>query len=191
MRRRNLVLSLVCLGAAAVVLGTAGVASAGGGGHGACDGFTRGQTLAMRDSCFQGAAHFADAGTITGRNEDQMPHDIVAVDGSFSSPRLAPGETFEIALDDAGVVPFFCSIHGTTSGARMAGVLVVGDPALTREARLASASAGVPTPTGGTDRGDVTAFAVVAAVALLVASAALGVTALSAERLRRSGVSRP
>lgn len=185
MLRRMLVLPL--LAAVALVLGASGVAVAGGGGHGACDGFARGQTLTMRDSCFQGATHFAKPGTVTVRNEGNLVHDIVAVDGSFSSPRLAPGQTFELTRDGVGVVPFYCSIHGTTTGARMAGVLVVGDVATSQEAVLASADGRAATAVAEPDRRDLVAFAVVGGVAVLVAMFALGLTAFVDVRSGGSG----
>lgn len=35
-------------------------------------------------------------------------------DGTYASDRLAKGETFTFAFDDAGVFPYFCEIHPAT-----------------------------------------------------------------------------
>jgi hypothetical protein len=147
----------------------------------------------MRDSCFQGATHFAEPGaTVTVRNEGRTVHDIVAVDGSFASTRLAPGETFELSVDRTGIVPFYCTLHGSRSGTRMTGVLIVGDPEESPDAALASAT---DERTAKHDRrdviavvrsGDPVAAVVLGGLALLVAGTALGVVAIAGVRSRRS-----
>jgi plastocyanin len=120
MRRLLVVLSLFLM--------IPGVASAGGGGNTSqCPGFAKGATISMLDSCFSGAAHFAPSDTtLTISNDGQIPHTFTAVDGSFDTGQLQPGQTFEIAVDEPGVIEVFCTLHGTAEGQGMAGVLVVG-----------------------------------------------------------------
>lgn len=101
----------------------------GGGGGGRCSGFTSGETLVMLDSCFNGVAHFVAAGgTLTVRNDGQAPHSYTAVDGSFDTGLLSPGETTEVPVGKNGLLPVYCTLHGTRDGHGMAGLLVVGDP---------------------------------------------------------------
>jgi hypothetical protein len=82
----------------------------------------------MLDSCFSGTAHFAPTGSpLVVSNDGELPHTLTAVDGSFTSDELQPGETFEITFDEPGVFEVFCTLHGTAAGEGMAGVLVVGE----------------------------------------------------------------
>jgi FtsP/CotA-like multicopper oxidase with cupredoxin domain len=82
----------------------------------------------MLDSCFNGTAHFAPVDTtITISNDGELPHTFTAVDGSFDSGQVSPGETFEITVDEPGIIQVFCTLHGTAQGQGMAGVLVVGE----------------------------------------------------------------
>lgn len=113
----------------ALVLALPGVASAGGGGDiSQCPGFAQGTTISMLDSCFDGIAHFAPAGTaLTVRNDGALPHTYTAVDGSFDSGQLQPGETFTLTVDQPGVVQVFCALHGTAEGEGMAGTLMIGE----------------------------------------------------------------
>ncbi len=118
-----------------------GVASAGGGGgisH--CAGFAAGTTVSMLDSCFNGTAHFAPPGTaLTIENAGGLPHTFTAVDGTFHSGQVQPGEIFALTIDEPGVYEVFCSLHGTADGQGMAGVLVV------EEAELSPVAAAVNT----------------------------------------------
>lgn len=112
---------------ALTLLVLAAPASAAGGGGGPCKKFARGPDVSMQDACFEGTAHSVRPGTtIAVTNDGELDHDIVAVDGSFASETVAPGETFEVTIDDAGVVPFYCTLHGSIEGDGMAGVLIVG-----------------------------------------------------------------
>ena len=115
--------------AVAVLLLLPGAASAGGGGHiSQCPGFAAGTTVSMLDSCFNGTAHFAPTRTaLIIRNDGELPHTFTAVDGSFSTGQVLPGDTFELTIDAPGVYEVFCSLHGTAAGQGMAGVLVVGE----------------------------------------------------------------
>lgn len=115
---------------AALVLLFPGVAYAGGGGGdiSQCPAFASGSTVSMLDSCFAGIAHFAPTdNTITVSNDGSLPHTFTAVDGSFDSGTVQPGESFEFSVSESGIYEVFCSLHGTASGEGMAGVLVVGE----------------------------------------------------------------
>lgn len=114
----------------ALVLLFPGVAHAGGGGGdiSQCPGFGSGSTVSMLDSCFAGVAHFAPTdNTITVSNDGSLPHTFTAVDGSFDSGTVQPGESFEFSLGEPGIYEVFCSLHGTASGEGMAGVLIIGE----------------------------------------------------------------
>ena len=112
----------------ALLMTVPGVASAGGGGDlSLCSGFATGSNISMLDSCFNGVAHFAPTGTLTVSNDGQMPHTFTAVDGSFSSDQIEPGEVFELTVDEAGIYQVYCSLHGSPDGEGMAGVLVIGE----------------------------------------------------------------
>lgn len=114
-------------------LGATPAAAGGGGGIGAgpCAGFSAGDQLVMRDNCFDGVAHFAPSrSTLVVVNQGILPHSFTAVDGSFDTGVLQPGETAEIPLPDDAVVRVHCTLHGSAEGAGMAGVVLVGDPGL-------------------------------------------------------------
>jgi hypothetical protein len=82
----------------------------------------------MLDSCFDGTAHFAPAGSVlTISNDGALPHSYTSVDGSFTSGELTPGGTYELTIDEPGIYEVFCSLHGTADGQGMAGVLMVGE----------------------------------------------------------------
>ena len=119
---------LAVLGALALMtlVAAAEPAVAGGGGHGVCAGFSRGAALSIQDNCFQGTAHLVDRGsTVTVTNQGQTTHDFTAADGSFASGLLQPGQSYELTVEKAGAIPFYCSLHGTATGSGMAGVLFV------------------------------------------------------------------
>ncbi len=105
-------------------------AMAGGGEHdSACAGYATGQTVEMYDSCFSGSAQFVRAGsTVQIVNRGELPHSLTAVDGSFGTGTLQPGQSASFEVGDAAVVRVFCELHGTRQGDGMAGLLVVGEP---------------------------------------------------------------
>lgn len=117
----------------AIVLAAAawpGRALAGGGGGGPCSGFASGAQMVLRDSCFDGVAHFVDAGTtLVVRNDGGLPHSYTAVDGSFDTGVLNSGQSAKIPLKATGIVRVYCSIHGTAQGHGMSGILVIGSQA--------------------------------------------------------------
>ena len=114
----------------AVLLVIPGTAYAGAfGSSSLCPGFAEGTVISMRDSCFAGTAQFAPAGvTLTVTNDGELPHTFTAVDGSFDSGILQPGQSFELAIDEPRLVRVFCTLHGTAQGDGMAGVMVIGEP---------------------------------------------------------------
>lgn len=135
--------------AAGILLLLAAPAVAGGGGHGkaACRPTSEGQRLGMLDSCFDGVVHQAPTGTtLTVTNRGELPHTVTAVDGSFDSGVIQPGETFQIELDQAGDLPIYCTLHGTKDGAGMSGVVEVTDGASAQLASTASGTGGSGSP---------------------------------------------
>ncbi|HEY7583981.1 MAG TPA: hypothetical protein VIB78_10230 [Acidimicrobiia bacterium] len=106
------------------------VAGAGGGGSiSLCPAYSSGTTISVLDSCFNGIAHTAPLGdTLTVSNDGEIPHTLTAVDGSFDTGQLAPGETATLSFDEAGIYKVFCTLHGSVDGSGMAGLLIVGEP---------------------------------------------------------------
>lgn len=117
---------LVALGFSAVLLAAlAAPVAAGGGGGGYCGAVSDGASLAIRDFCFDGAAHVVESGqTVNVVNYGETAHDVTASDGSFASGVLAPGETFKVTLGSEPVVRYYCTLHGSAEGTGMAGVFV-------------------------------------------------------------------
>jgi len=55
--------------------------------------------------------------TIAWVNDDSVPHQIKSVSGTFDSPTIAPGGSFQHTFSDApGVYPYSCSIHPSMHG---------------------------------------------------------------------------
>jgi plastocyanin len=155
-------------------------AAAGGGGSSPCSGFTRGATISMYDACFQGTAHIVEPGTtVTVTNYGQVAHNFTAVDGSFASGLLQPSQSFQVTLDEPGVIPFYCTLHGSAAGNGMAGVLFVGKPAASARA------SGTPTLAASV-HGRSTVPSYLAAGALLMSSIALAVAIGRVHRRRRA-----
>lgn len=123
MRKLLLVVALLVM-----VPATTAVGGGGGGSISACPAVATGTAVSMLDSCFSGIAHFAPSGTsITISNDGLLPHTYTAVDGSFDTGQMQPGETFDLELAESAIIQVFCTLHGTADGAGMAGVLLVGD----------------------------------------------------------------
>jgi plastocyanin len=114
----------------AVLVMIPGVAWAGGGGGtSVCPAYASGTTVSMLDSCFNGIAHTAPVGqTLTVSNLGELPHTLTAVDGSFDTGQLQPGETASLSFDQAGIYKVYCALHGSVDGSGMAGLLIVGEP---------------------------------------------------------------
>lgn len=54
--------------------------------------------------------------TVTWKNEDSVPHTIVADDGSFSSNTLNQGDSFSFTFEKTGSFSYHCSIHTSMKG---------------------------------------------------------------------------
>jgi hypothetical protein len=122
MRRTVILLTTVVLALLLAVPAMAG----GGGGGAICRGFGAGDELVLLDSCFEGTGHIVEAGTtLTVSNQGEMPHTFTAVDRSFDSGVLEPGESWQLTVPEAGNVPVYCTLHASPEGDGMAGLLVV------------------------------------------------------------------
>lgn len=117
--------SLVATGIVSLAFVGSVVPAGAGGGGGVCSGLSSGTSVEIRDFCFDGAAHVTSPGEVVRLiNYGETTHDVTAADGSFASGPLAPGETFQVTVESRGVVPYYCSLHGSAEGSGMAGVLV-------------------------------------------------------------------
>lgn len=97
-----------------------------------CYGGTAPATVALVDFAFEPYELCVDEGkTVTWTHEGFMNHTVTAVDGTFDSGDLAPGETFEVTFDELGEVDYYCRYHSTVEddGSRsgMVGVVSVED----------------------------------------------------------------
>lgn len=165
-----LTLLVVALAATATAAVAGGGGLAGGGGHATCSGFADGTRLELDDNCFEGIGHEVPGGTtLTVHNRGQLPHTYTAVDGSFDTGTLQPGESAELVDLAAGAWPVRCTLHSSVDGQGMAGLLVVAD-----EGDLELAGAETPARDGG----------LVWWLLAVVASTATG--ALLARRMTRS-----
>jgi plastocyanin len=69
-------------------------------------------------------------GTVRFPNEGRVPHNAVAVDGSWRTREsIGRDEAATITVDRPGVYRFYCTFHATRDGKGMAATLVVGDAA--------------------------------------------------------------
>lgn len=57
------------------------------------------------------------AGTVvTFENDDDIPHLVVATDGSFRSKALDTGDTDSFTFSKSGSFPYFCALHPHMQG---------------------------------------------------------------------------
>lgn len=78
-------------------------------------------TAAMRGMAFTPRRiEIAAGGTVTWRNNDQLPHTVTANDASFSSPMILAGGTWSHTFSKPGTYAFYCTPHPF-----MRGVIVV------------------------------------------------------------------
>ncbi len=49
-------------------------------------------------------------------NDDDVPHTVVATDGSFRSKPLDTGDRYSVVFRTPGEHPYFCSIHPMMTG---------------------------------------------------------------------------
>jgi plastocyanin len=54
--------------------------------------------------------------TVTFRNDDDIPHLVVATDNSFRSGALDTGDTYAFTFTKAGDFPYFCGLHPHMQG---------------------------------------------------------------------------
>jgi plastocyanin len=54
--------------------------------------------------------------TVTWVNHQGARHDVVAADGTFTSPLFGEGETFSFTFTAPGEYPYVCSIHSGMDG---------------------------------------------------------------------------
>ena len=171
-----------------LVLACAAPAGAAGGGGGSCRGFASGATISILDFCFEGVAHFAEPGTaISVTNDGQATHDFTAVDGSFASGMLVPGDTFELTVEESGIVRYYCTLHGRPDGAGMAGVLVVGDSAPPGARRGEATLAGAAEPAGQDASAALYLFVGALVIAIVAFAVSVGRRAVGLRANRRVG----
>jgi plastocyanin len=66
---------------------------------------------------FAAASVSVKRGTVvTWVNDDDIPHTVVATDGSFKSKVLDTGERFSFTFAKAGQFGYFCSLHPHMTG---------------------------------------------------------------------------
>jgi plastocyanin len=71
----------------------------------------------IRDYAFDPTVQTIRVGTIvTWTNVDSVPHTVTALDGSFDSGNLDPGESYVHAFDQAGSFAYACSYHPGMTG---------------------------------------------------------------------------
>lgn len=54
--------------------------------------------------------------TVTFKNADDIPHSVVATDGSFHSKALDTGDEFHFKFVKAGDFPYHCGLHPQMQG---------------------------------------------------------------------------
>lgn len=109
----------------------AALAGGGGGGGGPCRAYTDvgpRTEVVLRDFCFDPVTAPVVPGTeLTVVNEGEQPHTLTAVDGSFDTGTLQPGETATVTVEGEGLTPIYCTLHASKEGDGMAGTLVLDD----------------------------------------------------------------
>lgn len=115
----------------------------------------------MLDNAFDPATiRVAAAETLTFVNAGEVPHNAIAVDGSWSTEAVTgeflvqPGEAVELSFEEEGSFDFYCSLHATRDQAGtwvgMVGTLTVGEEAATPGASSEEEAAAPATWTGVT-----------------------------------------
>ena len=85
----------------------------------------------VRDNTFDAQHLEVSAGTtITFTNVGRTEHNVYpAEDGAFTpidATDLEPGEARMLTLEEPGVVPYYCTLHGTTTKGMVGAIRVVG-----------------------------------------------------------------
>lgn len=74
-------------------------------------------SIAISNFTFKPGDLHIKAGTrVTFRNEDDIPHRIAAVDGSFASKALDSDDQASFTFKTAGVFSYFCTLHPRMQG---------------------------------------------------------------------------
>jgi plastocyanin len=111
---------VILLGASLVAVIPAVHASAsGGGGCGAPVSEDAGDSVAIRQFCFEPTVLVARVGTeVTFVNQDGFPHDVLGANGSWGSfGRIGQGKSVSYSFDRPGVYPYVCTWHAGMVGA--------------------------------------------------------------------------
>jgi plastocyanin len=109
----------------ASIIGSRGVAMAGGGGcYSQVISDERGTTVTMTGSCFEPTVLRVEAGeSVTWTNEDSAPHTVSGVNGVWGSyDQFEQGASVTEQFDEPGVYPYWCALHPS-----MLGTVVVED----------------------------------------------------------------
>jgi plastocyanin len=82
--------------------------------------------VSIEDFQFSPANITITAGTtVRWTNLGEFRHTATADDGSFDSPTLAGGDTFEFTFTTAGTYAYYCRFHGGAGGQGMSGIVTV------------------------------------------------------------------
>lgn len=54
--------------------------------------------------------------TVVWENADDIPHSVVEKNGKFHSAALDTGQTYTMAIPDAGEIDYFCGLHPHMTG---------------------------------------------------------------------------
>lgn len=73
--------------------------------------------ITIADFAFDGPPEVTAGTVVTVTNADAVGHTWTAVDESFDSGFLDPGDEFSHTLDTPGTYAFFCVIHPSMTGA--------------------------------------------------------------------------
>ena len=122
-------LGLGALGAADYLASGSGRDASAGNGSAALE-TTEYAVIGALDDFFQPEVIRVEVGaTVEWENHGRNPHNVVAEDGSFTSPILERDDEYEHTYNAPGLYPFFCSLHGS-AGVGMHGLIAVGDVSL-------------------------------------------------------------
>ena len=72
--------------------------------------------IAIADFQFVGDHDVLVGGRVVVTNTDDASHTLTAVDGSFDSGTLAPGDSYEFTVDESGTFEYRCEIHPSMTG---------------------------------------------------------------------------
>ena len=102
--RRRAALAMLAFAALAPAIGSAGATGSGA-------------NVEISNFTFNPAEITVHAGaTVTFRNSDDIPHLVVASDGSFRSKALDTGDSAAIVFAKAGNYGYFCGLHPHMQG---------------------------------------------------------------------------